>query len=110
MLVYLHNVWVLKIVRWEDLQLELVRDVVASSSALRVFVVVLVVDEVSHHIGLSDVYQERVSDNDGALQLGERTVSLAQVSDLVLSVDRFELDVKLATLVVVASTAHQVVH
>jgi hypothetical protein len=109
-IVYLHNVWVLKIVGWEDLQLQLVRDVMASGSALRVFVVVRVVDEVSHNIRLSDVYQKRVSDNDRALQLGERTVSFAQISDLVLSFNWFELDVKLATLVVVASTAHQVVH
>ena len=78
----------------------------ASGSALRVFVVVRVVDEVSHNIRLTDVYQKRVSDNDRALQLGERTVSFAQISDLVLSFNWFELDVKLATLVVVAAAHH----
>jgi hypothetical protein len=76
---------------------------------LRVFIIVLIADQVRNDIGLADVDQKTVSYHDGPLQFCECTVSLAQVFDLVLPVEWVALDVELPALVVVP-TAHHWVH
>lgn len=108
---YLHDVGVLKVVWWEDLQLKLVGDVLTvNGRSLALLRVLLVVDQVGDHVALADVDQETVSDDDGTVQLGKGAIALAQVLDLVLAVDRVELDEELSSLVVVGRATHHGVH
>lgn len=99
--VYLHNIWALKVVRWEYLQFELVWNVIGTSLRL-----VLIIDQVGNHIGLPDVDQETISDNYGSLQLRKGTISFSKVTDFVLSVQQIKLNVKLSALMIVAASHH----
>tara|TARA_B110000285_G_scaffold169177_1_gene189260 strand:+ start:151 stop:510 length:360 start_codon:yes stop_codon:yes gene_type:complete len=85
---YLHNIWVLKVVWWEDLELQFEWDVRAPlrSRVLRILVLILIVYQVRDNVGLSDVYQKRVSDDYGALELCESTVAFPEIFDFILSV------------------------
>ena len=107
---YLHNVWVLKVVWWEDLELEFEWDMRASLRPwiLRIFVLVLIVYQVWDNVGLADIDQEGVSDDYGALKFGKSTVSFSQIFDFILSIQRITLDEELTTLVVVATAHHRV--
>ena len=105
------NVRILQIIWWEDFQLELVGNVRASLTwLLRIFIVIarLVTDQVWDDVGFSDVAEEAVSNNDGALKFGESTIAFSQISDFVLSVKRIELDIKLPSLVVVTASKHRI--
>lgn len=105
------NVGVLQIIWWEDFQLQLVGNVRASLTwLLGIFIVIarLVTDQVWDDVGFSDVAEEAVSNNDGALKFGESTIAFSQISDFVLSVERIELDIKLPSLVVVPASKHRI--
>jgi len=54
-----NNVWTFKVVWREDFELQLVWNVALVGTALRL---VLVVDQVGYHVGLTDVNEETVSD------------------------------------------------
>lgn len=69
---------------------------------------VLVIDQIRNDVGLADVNQEAVADDDGSLELSEGTVALTEIPYLVEAVEWVELDVKLASLVVVSSAHHGV--
>lgn len=75
---------------------------------LRIFIVILIIDQVRNNIGFSDVDQKTVSYNNGSLKLSEGTIPFSKILDLVLSVKGVTLDEELATLVVVATTHHGV--
>ena len=102
---YLHNIWVLKVVRREYLQLELVRDMTLVHAALRI---ILIWYQVGDNIGLANIDQKAISDNYGTLELGKSSVAFSEVPYSVLSVQRIELNVKLSALVIVASTHHRI--
>jgi len=106
----LHNIWVLKVVWWEDLELQFERNVGTSlrSWVLRIFVLVLIVYQVGDNVGFTDIYQEGVPDDYRSLKLSESPVSLPEVLDFVLSVEGVALDKELTALVVVAATHHWV--
>jgi len=105
-----NNIWVLKVVWWEDLELQFEWDVRAPlrSRVLRILVLILIVYQVGDNVGLSDVYQKRVSDDYGALELCESTVAFPEIFDFILSVQWVALDEELAALVVVAAAHHRV--
>ena len=77
---------------------------------LHLLAIVLVVDEVRDDIGLSDVDEEAVSNDDGAVKLGKGAIALSKVLDLVLSIDGVELNVELSALVVVGRATHHRIH
>lgn len=61
---HLHDVRVLKVVWWENLQLQFVRDVLTVSiRSLALLRVLLVVDQVRDNITLADIDQKAVSDH-----------------------------------------------
>lgn len=103
---YLHNVGVFKIVGREDLEFQLEWHL--SFVVIRIFILVLVVDQVCDYVGLTYVDQETVSDDDGALELGEGTVTFAQVADFVNFGKCVKHYVKLTTLVTVTTAHHWV--
>ena len=78
------------------------------SRVLRILVLILIVYQVRDNVGLSDVYQKRVSDDYRALELRKSTVAFTKIFDFILSVKRVTLNVKLATLVIIASAHHGV--
>jgi hypothetical protein len=58
-------VWIFEIVRRENLEFELIRNVAAAVAVvLRVFVIVLIVDQVGYHVRFTYVNQEAVTDDD----------------------------------------------
>lgn len=73
---------------------------------LRIFIVILIIDQVRNNIGFSDVDQKTVSNNDGSLKFGECSITFSKILDLVLSIKWVALDEKLAALVVVTTTHH----
>ena len=75
---------------------------------LGVFIIILVVNQVRNNVRLSNIDKKTVSDNDGALQLGEGAVALAKVLYFVLPVEWVALNVELSSLVVVAAAHHRV--
>lgn len=105
---YLQNIWVLKIVWWEYLQLQFVWHLISALAVLvlRIFIIVLIVDQICNDVRFTDVNEEAVSDNDGSLKLGESTISFSKVSNLVHLIEWIKLNVELSTLVVVATTTH----
>jgi len=105
--VNLHDVWVFKIIWREDLQLKFIWNR-PSIHVVGILVVILVADEISNDIWLSDVNQEAVANDNWTLQLCEGAISFTEISDFVLTVHRLKLDVELATLMVVAASHHRV--
>lgn len=73
---------------------------------LRIFIVILIIDQVRNYVALSDVDQKTVSDDNWALELGKCSIALTQVLDLILSIKWIALDEKLTALVVVSTTHH----
>jgi hypothetical protein len=74
---------------------------------LGILIIILVItDEIGNNVRLSNINQEAISDNDRALQLSERTISLTEISNLVESIHGIELNVKLSSLMIIASTHH----
>jgi hypothetical protein len=56
------------------------------SRVLRILVLILIVYQVRDNVGLSDVYQKRVSDDYGALELRKSTVAFTKIFDFILSI------------------------
>ena len=76
---------------------------------LRVFINILIINQIRNNVWFSDVYQKTVSNNYWTLKFGKSTVSFTQVFDFVLPVEWVTLDVELSTLMVV-TTSHHWIH
>ena len=80
---YLHNVWTLKVVWWENLQLQFVWNMPMIRTALRF---ILIVYKVGDDIRLAYVDQKAVADDYRSLQLGKCSITFSKISNFVLAV------------------------
>lgn len=95
-----NNVGILKIVGRENLQFKLKRKAVPIAIVLH-GLVLFSRDQVRYDIRLADVDQEAVTNDNCPVQLREGAVSLTEILNLVLLVDRVELNVELPALMVI---------
>lgn len=79
-----------------------------TSRGLWIFVVILIVDKVWYNVRFTNVYKEWISDDNRSLQLGKSSVPFSKIFDFILSVKWVTLNVKLTTLVIIASAHHGV--
>ena len=105
---YLHYVRVFKVVGRENLQFKLVwyGVVFLAGVVLRFFHFFLVVDQVGDYIRLSNINKETITYNNRSRKFGESSIALAEVSDLILSIDWVELNVELSARMIGASAHH----
>ena len=101
-IIYLHDIWTLKVVWWEYLQFELVWNV----SLCTILRLILIIDQIWNYIRFSNVYKEAIPYDNWPLQFSKGTISLTQITDFVQSVKWVELNIKLPTLMVVSTTHH----
>lgn len=73
---------------------------------LRFFHFFLVVDQVGDYIWLSDIDKETITYNNRTRKFSESSIALAEVSDLILSIDWVELNVELSARMVGATAHH----
>lgn len=76
--------------------------------SLWIFIIILITDEVWNNIGLSNIDQKTVSNDNRALQFCKGSIPLSQILYFVLSIEWVALNEKLSALVVVTAAHHRV--